>query len=249
MVQWRQVWGRVAANHPPNSPRSVRWRSPSPQATPSAATGWSASSTAGPGGGPPAAARRDTRRPQPPNSRVLFGAIQTAARFGPHIRRWAARLGIRDPAAVTVLGYAEWLGLGQSIGSGLVEGACRQVIGRRMKQTGARWRARRANRMATPGTPTGSNVSTNNQNPRTHPYVAKFAFSLYYRGSAGDNVGRLRRWFHQVGRGELDCNRCAWQVTRDPLSRFPPGRRGGLLPVSSPREPSPSSGPGPGVCR
>jgi hypothetical protein len=47
------------------------------------------------------------------------------------------------------LGYAERLASGQSIGSGLVEGACKQVIGRRMKQTGARWRIRRANRMAT----------------------------------------------------------------------------------------------------
>ena len=47
------------------------------------------------------------------------------------------------------LGYAERLAWGQSIGSGLVEGACKQVIGRRMKQTGARWRVRRANRMAT----------------------------------------------------------------------------------------------------
>jgi hypothetical protein len=47
------------------------------------------------------------------------------------------------------LGYAERLTRGQSIGSGLVEGACKQVIGRRMKQTGARWRVRRANRMAT----------------------------------------------------------------------------------------------------
>jgi hypothetical protein len=47
------------------------------------------------------------------------------------------------------LGYAERLASGQSIGSGLVEGACKQVIGKRMKQTGARWRVRRANRMAT----------------------------------------------------------------------------------------------------
>jgi hypothetical protein len=46
-------------------------------------------------------------------------------------------------------GYAERLALGQSIGSGLVEGACKQVIGRRLKQTGARWRVRRAERMAT----------------------------------------------------------------------------------------------------
>jgi hypothetical protein len=38
---------------------------------------------------------------------------------------------------------------GQAIGSGLVEGACKQVVGRRLKQTGARWRVRRAERMAT----------------------------------------------------------------------------------------------------
>jgi hypothetical protein len=46
-------------------------------------------------------------------------------------------------------GYAGRLRLGQSIGSGLVEGACKQVIGRRLKQTGARWKVRRAERMAT----------------------------------------------------------------------------------------------------
>ena len=46
-------------------------------------------------------------------------------------------------------GYAQRLRLGQSIGSGLVEGACKQVIGRRLKQTGARWRVRRVERMAT----------------------------------------------------------------------------------------------------
>ena len=38
---------------------------------------------------------------------------------------------------------------GRSIGSGLVEGACTQVVGRRLKRTGARWRVRRAERMAT----------------------------------------------------------------------------------------------------
>jgi hypothetical protein len=47
------------------------------------------------------------------------------------------------------LGYAARLAGGQSIGSGAVEGACKQVIGRRLKQTGARGRVRRANRMAT----------------------------------------------------------------------------------------------------
>jgi hypothetical protein len=44
--------------------------------------------------------------------------------------------------------YAGRLAAGQSIGSGLVEGACKQVIGRRLKQTGARWKVRRAERMA-----------------------------------------------------------------------------------------------------
>jgi hypothetical protein len=75
----------------------------------------------------------------------------------------AARAGVRAPAKrgaldaasryferqAERLGYAGRLALGQSIGSGLVEGACKQVLGRRLKQTGARWRVRRANRMAT----------------------------------------------------------------------------------------------------
>jgi hypothetical protein len=199
-------------------------------------------------GRPARAGEWDRRRLPAPHARVLFGGIETAEHFGPRVRRWAARLGIRDPAAVTVLadgaewiwnqaaaqlpgaaglldiyhagehlaacgrelygegtaearawlgqtraavlaggwpalagrtaaarrqvrpaakrraldeldgyfyrqrehlGYAARLGCGQSIGSGLVEGACKQVIGRRMKQTGARWRVRRANRMAT----------------------------------------------------------------------------------------------------
>ncbi len=199
-------------------------------------------------GRPAAAAQWDARRLPAPHARVLFGGIQAAEQFGPRIRRWAGRLGIRAAAAVTVLadgaewiwnqaavqlpgaaglldiyhagehlaacgrelygegtaearawleqtraallaggwpalaertaaarrqvrarakrraldelegyfyrqrehlGYAGRLASGQSIGSGLVEGACKQVIGRRLKQTGARWRVRRANRMAT----------------------------------------------------------------------------------------------------
>jgi hypothetical protein len=201
-----------------------------------------------PRGRPATAAEWDTRRLPPPAARLLFGGVETAEHFGPRIRRWAARLGVTDAAAVTVLadgadwirnqarrqlpgagqvldifhatehlagcakalcgegaaaakawvdegrqalltagaagvrahlaaaragarsaakraaldeasgyfarraallGYAGRLAAGQSIGSGLVEGACKQVIGRRMKQTGARWRIRRANRMAT----------------------------------------------------------------------------------------------------
>ena len=45
--------------------------------------------------------------------------------------------------------YAGRLAEGRSIGSGLVEGSCKQVVGRRLKQTGARWKVRRVERMAT----------------------------------------------------------------------------------------------------
>lgn len=46
------------------------------------------------------------------------------------------------------LNYALRLRRGLPIGSGMIEGACKQMIGRRMKQTGARWNVRNANRMA-----------------------------------------------------------------------------------------------------
>lgn len=46
------------------------------------------------------------------------------------------------------LNYSQRLREGRSIGSGQVEGACKNLIGRRLKQTGARWRIRRVNRMA-----------------------------------------------------------------------------------------------------
>jgi hypothetical protein len=46
------------------------------------------------------------------------------------------------------LNYAKRLHTGEPIGSGLIEGACKQMIGRRMKQTGARWDVTNANRMA-----------------------------------------------------------------------------------------------------
>jgi hypothetical protein len=49
----------------------------------------------------------------------------------------------------TRLDYPRRLVEGRAIGSGQVEGACKHMIGRRLKQTGARWRVRRANRMAT----------------------------------------------------------------------------------------------------
>jgi Uncharacterised protein family (UPF0236) len=47
------------------------------------------------------------------------------------------------------LDYRGRLAAGRTIGSGMVEGACKHVIGRRLKQAGARWRVRRLNRMAT----------------------------------------------------------------------------------------------------
>lgn len=43
--------------------------------------------------------------------------------------------------------YADRLAEGRSIGSGQVEGACKNMIGRRLKQTGAKWRIRRLNAM------------------------------------------------------------------------------------------------------
>ena len=46
------------------------------------------------------------------------------------------------------LNYAERLANGRVIGSGLIEGARKNLVGRRMKQTGACWRLERANRMA-----------------------------------------------------------------------------------------------------
>jgi len=45
--------------------------------------------------------------------------------------------------------YRERLEEGRAIGSGQVEGACKSMIGRRLKQTGARWKVRHLNRMTT----------------------------------------------------------------------------------------------------
>ena len=49
----------------------------------------------------------------------------------------------------TRLGYRKRLAEGKSIGSGQVEGACKNLIGKRLKQTGAKWRVRRVNNMGT----------------------------------------------------------------------------------------------------
>lgn len=78
-----------------------------------------------------------------------FLAAARAAVRAPAKRRALAELRGYFERQQEHLGYARRLGAGQSIGSGLVEGACKQVIGRRLKQTGARWAIRRVNRMAT----------------------------------------------------------------------------------------------------
>ena len=46
------------------------------------------------------------------------------------------------------LNYCHRLYTGQSIGSGMVEGAAKNLVGRRLKQTGARWRVENVNAMA-----------------------------------------------------------------------------------------------------
>ena len=76
-----------------------------------------------------------------------------------HIARTISQAGVSQKGAINGLldylsphqdhlHYAERLAEGRSIGSGQVEGACKNLIGRRLKQTGARWRIQRANRMA-----------------------------------------------------------------------------------------------------
>lgn len=46
------------------------------------------------------------------------------------------------------LHYAQRLGTGQTIGSGQIEGACKNLISRRLKANSARWKVQRVNRMA-----------------------------------------------------------------------------------------------------
>jgi hypothetical protein len=46
------------------------------------------------------------------------------------------------------MNYRERLKQGLSIGSGQIEGACKNLVGKRLKQTGACWNVDRANRIA-----------------------------------------------------------------------------------------------------
>lgn len=77
----------------------------------------------------------------------------TAAEAEPELTR-AAEKSLKDLVGyfgnhTRHLNYKQRLAEGRSIGSGAVEGAAKNLIGRRLKQTGARWRVRRVNRMAT----------------------------------------------------------------------------------------------------
>ena len=73
-----------------------------------------------------------TRRPlRSPAKRESLDSLK--AYLGSHFDHW---------------NYADRLANGQSIGSGQIDEACKNRIGRRLKQTGARRRVRRVNRMA-----------------------------------------------------------------------------------------------------
>lgn len=64
-----------------------------------------------------------------------FGVLP-AGSGGDELRNLASYLGSHP----TRLGYAKRLACGRSIGSGLIEGSVKQLVNRRMKLTGARWR-------------------------------------------------------------------------------------------------------------
>ena len=79
------------------------------------------------------------------------------------LREWVDRLRTEEPAATAAteallayaaphrkhLDYPGQLMAGRPIGSGLIEGGCKQVVGQRLKQTGARWRTASVRPMAT----------------------------------------------------------------------------------------------------
>ena len=102
-----------------------------------------------------------------PASRVWFDAGRKALRgdgwYGlqEHVGRTLCEETVREAGRTAIehrvrylanhsqrLNYRHRLACGEPIGSGLIEGACKQVIGKRMKQTGARWTVPNANRMA-----------------------------------------------------------------------------------------------------
>ena len=83
-------------------------------------------------------------------SRINAYLQEAKRRFGRSPKKKAALVALKNYLRTQAehLDYPTRLAQGRSIGSGQAEGACKNMIGRRLKQTGARWRVRRVNRMA-----------------------------------------------------------------------------------------------------
>jgi hypothetical protein len=102
-------------------------------------------------------------------------------------------------------GYRERLQRGQSIGSGMVEGARKTVVGKRLKQTGARWRVRHAERMVALcgllysdlwdqfGAPSANGP----QNPLPHPRQASAIFPVGFVPPGAIYPHRQSFWGHR----------------------------------------------------
>jgi hypothetical protein len=107
----------------------------------------------------------DERHLPAPTTRIAFSAIQTIDDFSPRWGEWAVRLGIEDRSTIALLGDGaeriwntssrQFPGgtqvldyTGQSIGSGIAGGAAKNLVGRRLKQSGARWQLNHVNRLA-----------------------------------------------------------------------------------------------------
>jgi hypothetical protein len=86
------------------------------------------------------AAEWDSRVLPAPTARVAFAAVEPIERFAPRLGVWAARR----------MSHAHRLRAGRSIGSGMVEGAAKNLLGKRMERTGARWVVDNAEAMAAP---------------------------------------------------------------------------------------------------
>jgi hypothetical protein len=95
------------------------------------------------GAGPAAEAWYEHRRRMLPESGApgLLAALASEPGDVPELVGYLGPHGDHTP-------YRGRLAEGRSIGSGMVEGACKTAIGRRLKQTGARWKVRRLERMA-----------------------------------------------------------------------------------------------------
>jgi hypothetical protein len=101
--------------------------------------------------------------------------------------------------------YRRRLVEGRPIGIWLMEGACKTVVGRRLKQTGARWRVRQVERMtslcwrAPNGMPTGRRPSGEDTVPLPHPCRIRGLYSPSCCGPPRPSPGPSPR--HGTGPG------------------------------------------------